>query len=108
MNLHELKGHRDLVSMHKTICKSCGLCCHIKPIIAIENLRFIPVAEKLEGLNEADREYLGLYVCEHLDTETKQCKIYDDRPVECRKFMCKGNPKAQVIHVQGEGIGRKN
>ena len=108
MNLHELKSSRDLVSMHKDLCRSCGICCHLRPIISIQNMRFVPVCEKLDGLNEADREYLGLLVCEHFNTETKKCNIYESRPVECRKFFCKGNPRPQTIQIIGEGLSAKN
>lgn len=108
MHLHEIKGTRDLVSMHKDVCRSCGLCCHIQPIISIGNLKFIPVVEKLEGIDEIDKEMLALQVCENLDTETKKCKIYETRPLVCRKFFCKGNPRAQKVYIQGEGFDRKD
>lgn len=88
--------------MHKSICKSnCGLCCHVKPEVVINGIKFIPVPEKLAGLNDKDVEMLTLHVCENLDVITKKCKIYDKRPVECRKFFCKGNPRPQVIRIEG-------
>ena len=76
--------------------------------MSIEDLRFIPVSEKIDGINEEDKKYLGLHVCEHLDVDTNKCKIYERRPVECRRFMCKGNPTPRIIQIKGEGIGREN
>ena len=107
MHPHELKGTRDLVSMHKDICRACGLCCHLRPIISIGNLKFVPVAENL-NIDETDKEMLSLQVCENLDVNTKKCKIYETRPLACRKFFCKGNPRPQTITIKGEEIGRKD
>ena len=108
MHPREFKSTRDLVSIHKTICRQCGMCCYIKVLCSIENMRFIPVAQKLNGMDDEDRKYLSLQVCEHLDVETNKCEIYEKRPAECRKFFCKGDPRPQTIQIKGKGLGSKN
>lgn len=108
MNINDIKNHKDLVSMHRNICRKCGICCHIRPFISIQNMRFIPTAEKLEDISKNDKTFLGLQVCEFLDVNTKECTIYDNRPVECRNFHCKGKPRPQTVTIQGSGIGIKN
>ena len=48
-------------------CTNCGLCC--------QNISTI------QELKELD---LGNGVCKYFDFESKECKIYDDRPDICR------------------------
>lgn len=49
-------------------CVGCGICC--------------------ETLSSVRDEKTGRYIipCVHLDTETKRCNIYEDRPDICRNF----------------------
>ncbi|MFM6194631.1 MAG: YkgJ family cysteine cluster protein [Planktothrix sp.] len=60
--------------------KQCGACCHLDP------------TERPELEDYLNPEDLQLYLslvgedgwCIHFDTETRECKIYDQRPRFCR------------------------
>ncbi|GFP76252.1 YkgJ family cysteine cluster protein [Clostridium fungisolvens] len=54
------------MSNEKFPCDKCGLCCR--------NLDKSPVYEDLHD---------GSGICNHLDTETNLCTIYDRRPGKC-------------------------
>ena len=89
---------------HKNLCRQCAVCCHLMPRIELSGIKFIPVAQKIEGMAEQDRGFLSMFVCEHLDTKTHSCKIYNKRPLACRKSFCKGKPAPQFIDIKGEMI----
>ena len=79
----------------------CGSCCFIQLDLVQDGLNFIPVAQKIDQMTEEDRSVLSYYVCEHLDFKTKKCGIYTTRPAKCKKFFCKGNPRAMKVSVEG-------
>lgn len=91
----------NLKEIHKDICRMCGVCCFLDPDIKIAGNKFIPTAHIHKMLLEEDKILLGYSVCEHLDLETRKCKNYENRPIECRKYSCKGDPHPQRVIIEG-------
>lgn len=99
-----------LQSMHK--CKNCGNCCAISnPVIVtcedVQRLakRFkIPYAKALKKytipLPGGGRSLKHLSPCKFLDSRTKHCKIYEDRPAVCRKYPFFAATPALVIPTE--------
>lgn len=86
---------------HKDLCRMCGACCFLKPKVTLSDVEFIPVASIAPGLEEEHREMLSLYVCKKFNIEKSECSDYNNRPVSCRKFHCKGEPRPMVIDIVG-------
>jgi len=89
----------NLNQIHQDICRMCGQCCFIEPLITIEGNKFIPTSHVHKELLEIDRILLGYMVCEHFDLETRKCKIYEKRPEQCKKFYCNGKPSPQKVII---------
>lgn len=58
-------------------CKQCGLCCLKPPLIKVEKGRAYYLPKNEHGY------------CIMFDEDKKLCRIYDERPVECRLLVCK-------------------
>ncbi|HPZ07899.1 MAG TPA: YkgJ family cysteine cluster protein [Candidatus Eremiobacteraeota bacterium] len=58
-------------------CKKCGLCCKNPPLIKIKD-------DKAYYLPRGPEGYCIMY-----DREHKLCKIYEQRPLECRLLVCR-------------------
>lgn len=94
-------------------CKQCGTCCrkggpllHREDLplvterhIPYENLVTIRKGEPVQhplrpGAEPADREMIklagqgGSWMCHFLEAGTNHCRIYADRPLECRMLKC--------------------
>ena len=65
-------------------CLKCSLCCQSFTVVASETNSFKEASEKfgLKLIPNGD----GTYRCNMLDIETKQCKIYNNRPQACKDF----------------------
>ncbi len=64
----------------KIDCAVCGSCCNnLRPIATEEAMR-----DFVEPENIQDFKYLKCFSCKNLDGT--MCKIYLDRPLECREF----------------------
>lgn len=42
--------------------------------------------------------------CVFLDTQTKECRVYNDRPLSCRKYFVTSNPEICNINLNPGGI----
>jgi len=69
-------------------CNQCGFCCHNAPLIKVkgDNAYYLP---------KSDDGYCIMY-----DKETRECKIYNERPLECRLLVCKA-PESVKERLEG-------
>jgi len=103
----DLKKYKDISTLHKRICRSCGMCCHLRIFLETEGIHFVPTAQKIKDLDETDRRFFSLTVCEFYNVETSKCDNYENRPAQCKKYFCRGNPKEQTVVVNGKPDAEK-
>jgi len=64
-------------------CKQCGFCCQNPPLVKI-------IDDKAYYLPKGKDGY-----CIMFDKEKKLCKIYEERPMECRLLVCRAPESAR-------------
>ena len=92
----------NLNNTHKDLCRMCGQCCFIAQEVELTGLKFIPTSHVCENLLEEDRIVLGMMVCQNFDMKTRQCNDYENRPDQCKKYYCNGNPHPQKVIFEGK------
>ena len=92
---------KSVMSLGKFKCKQCGLCCFIQVNMNQSGKQFIPTPQTIQDVDQNQRDYLSLQMCESFDQETRECKDYDNRPEQCRQYSCKGKPRPQILNIAG-------
>lgn len=90
---------KSLLNLMK--CTKCGLCCLIQVKLTVEGKQFIPMSFTLEDIDDGQKKYLALQVCESFNQKTRKCADYENRPPSCRSFDCKGSPTPQTLNIVG-------
>jgi len=102
-------------SPHKISCqKGCSYCCYMNIAIFKEEARLLAskIKKKKIKFNRKEYEYQvgkGMNTpedywndprpCIFLDTKTRSCNIYDDRPATCRKYFVVNKPSLCKIEA---------
>ncbi len=92
---------KSVLNLGNKCRQPCGLCCYLHMSISVEGKRFIPTPFTM-AIEEKDKRYLALQVCESFDQVTKMCRDYENRPVACRKFSCQGRPHPLLLNIVGK------
>jgi Fe-S-cluster containining protein len=70
-------------------CMGCGDCCTMLNFKVIPESRDNDFSLAHYGkLENVPSTVLVAHNCQHLDLETKKCKVYKNRPKTCRDFLC--------------------
>ena len=82
--------------MIKNNCRKCGTCCLFVEMqmknTAFDKqwIEFLKITRPNNFiLTNNDKTLKIISPCIHLNIETKECNIYEDRPTVCREYQCK-------------------
>lgn len=97
------------VYMEDERCNGCGVCCNETKgeppfnkdeIDGIEDLR---IQADVRKLHEERAQRRWDTPCPWLDSETRLCDHYDERPKECREYEIGGDPCVEVRRTHAKG-----